>query len=372
MRRSNRAPSNGNGPLVSRTTPPARALLALAGLAGLALAGCGREAVPAPRRPAAVRVAPVVEGDGARVLRLGGTVEAERALNPSFAVAGTVERVFVEVGDRVKKGQPLAALRKDSFEDALAIANAKAKQAEDAQRRLAPMHANRTLPEVKMVEVETGLEAARGAVSLARNNLADTVLRAPEAGVVAARRIESGATALPGVPAFTLVQTDSLVARARVPEKHVARVHLGDAARVRVPALDLIVDGKVTKLGVVADPLTRSYEVEVSLPNPGDLRVGMVAELRLGVDDGAAALAVPAPAVRIDEEGRPFVYVVTDQNTVARRPVTVEGFAGEAVALSAGVARGERVVVSGTAMLAEGAAVRVVEEAAVAADGSRP
>ena len=77
--------------------------------------------------------------------------------------------------------------------------------------------------------------------------------------------------------------------------------------------------------------------------------------------------------VWIDEAGRPFVFVVTKENTLVRRPVTVDGFAGEAVGLSAGVAAGERVVVSGTAMLAEGMTVREVEEATpVAADGSRP
>ncbi len=351
--------------------PRGRTLLPL--LAGLTLAGCAGKPPPAAPRPQAVRVAEVTEGDGSRVLRLGGTLEARRSVAPSFSVPGTVEQVFVEVGDRVKKGQPLASLGKASFADALAIASAKARQAEDAERRLAPMRANETLPEVKMVEVETGLEAARASVSLARKNLADAVLRAPVDGVIARRIAEPGLAALPGTPMFTLVQTEELFATAQVPEKQVARVRVGDSARVRIPALDRTVDGTITELGVIADPLTRSYAVKVALPNPGDLRVGMVAELRLGVAGDAHVPAVPQAAVRIDEAGRPFVFVVTKENTLVRRPVTVDGFAGEAVGLSAGVAAGERVVVSGTAMLAEGMTVRVVEEATpVAADGSRP
>lgn len=339
-------------------------------LLALALFACGPEAERPARRPPAVRVAPVAESDGARILRLNGTLEPERSMSAGFAVPGTVEKVFVNVGDVVKKGQPLASLAKGSYADALGIARAKANQAEDTHQRLAPMHANKTLPEVKMVEVATGVEEARRAVSLAQANLADTVLRAPESGVIARRNAEPGATAIPGVPMFTVVQTSTIHATARVPEKHIGRVKVGDGAKVAVPALGITLDGRVQELGVIADPLTRTYAVKVALANDGDLRLGMVAEVRLGVDTGARDLAVPQEAVRIDEAGRPFVYVVAD-GRISRRPVEVAGFAGEAVALTSGVAAGEQVVISGTAMLGDGMAVRVLD-AAVAAGGSQP
>jgi len=178
-----------------------------------------------------VVVAAVVKADGARELHLSGTLSAERSIALSFATLGTVEQVLVQEGQSVAQGQLLANLAPKSYQDALGIAEARAKQAEDAYRRLLPMHQNKTLPEVKFVEVETGREQAQLAVSLARKNLADTELRAPVRGVVASRHAEPGMNAAPGFPAFTLVQTGKMTATAPVPEMQIARITRGAAAR---------------------------------------------------------------------------------------------------------------------------------------------
>lgn len=344
-------------------------LCAACAAALLAAAGCSEAppplAVPAPR----VRVAPVVPADGTRELSLSGTLSAERSIALGFATPGTVEQVLVQEGQAVGRGQLLATLASRSYQDALGIAEAKAKQAEDAYRRLLPMHQNKTLPEVKFVEVETGREQARLAVSIARKSLADTELRAPVSGIVAARNAEPGTSAVPGLPAFTLVQTGTMTAAAPVPEMQIGRIARGQAARVTVPAIGKTYAGTVREIAVAANPLTRTYDVKVAVPNPsGDLRVGMIADINLTIaaeDAGAATagealLAVPPEAVRVDEEGAHYVFVVGPGSMLQRRPVTVHGFAGELTALANGVCEGERVVVSGTPMLFDGLAVRVV------------
>jgi RND family efflux transporter MFP subunit len=295
---------------------------------------------------------------------MSGTIEAERSTALSFAVPGTVEAVLVQEGEAVRRGQALARLTARSYEDAVGIARARVVQAEDAQRRLEPMHRNRTVPEVKWVEVETALEQARLSLSMAQRNVDDTVLRAPEAGVVARRAVEPGANAAPGAPALVLVQTDTVLATAPVPETRVAGVRKGQAAHVAVEAVGGTFEGAVREVGVIANPLTRTYAVKVAVPNPGGvLRVGMVAEVVLRQDDPTLAVVVPPEAVRIDEAGRPCVYVLGKDDTLRRRAVAVSGYLGEGVAVATGVAAGERVVVSGSPMLADGMAVSVATEA---------
>jgi RND family efflux transporter MFP subunit len=214
-----------------------------------------------------------------------------------------------------------------------------------------------------MVEVETGREQARLAVSMARKNLDDTVLRAPVAGVVASRNVEPGASASPVGPAFTLVQTGTMLAAAPVPEKQIAKIKPGTSARVTVQALDKSSDGVVRDIAVVANPLTRTYDVRVEVSNAdGALRVGMLADIYLKVDDsGGELLVVPPEAVRVDERGAPYVFVVSPDKTLQWRPVKIARFIGEGTALSKGVREGELVVISGTPMLADGIAVHVVE-----------
>ncbi len=332
---------------------------AMAGVMTVALHGCSKPAPLRPLPPPTVVTAKVTKSDGARALRLSGTLEPERSVSVSFAVPGTVERVLVKEGEVVRRGQVLARLSARSFQDALGIAKVKSDQAEDAYRRLEPMYRNRTLPEVKMVEVETGRAQAKLAVSMARKNVEDTVLRAPEAGVVARRQVEAGANAAPGVPVMTLVRTQTLLATASVPEKEVGRCKVGQKAKVAVPALGTTVEGTIREIAVLANPLTRSYDVKVAVPNDaGELRAGMVAEIHVDVAGEASSLVVPPVAVRVDEAGKPCVFVVTSDLRARRRPVTLTGYVGELAAIGSGVAEGEEVVVSGTPMLADGMVVR--------------
>jgi RND family efflux transporter MFP subunit len=129
---------------------------------------------------------------------------------------------------------------------------------------------------------------------------------------------------------------------------------------VAVAALGRECKGTVYEIGVVADPLTRTYPVKITLANAeGVLKVGMVVDAFLPLPGQAPALAVPRESVRIDEHGSPCVFVVGPDQKLQRRRVELVGFSGERIALGAGVNEGERVVVSGTPMLADGAAVRL-------------
>ncbi len=338
----------------------ARELALLAALIGaVPLAGCRAEAVTPPPPPV-VKTAVVERTDSARDLRMSGTIDAERSTVLSFAVPGTIQEVLVDVGQGVRRGQVVARLTPTSFGHALGIAVAAQERAEDVYRRLEPMHRNGTVPAVKWVEAQTTLEAARHSVELARKNLDDSVLRAPDEGIVARRSIELGATVAPGAPAFVLVQTRVVRAIAPVPEAQIARIRVGQPARVSVAALRREFTGKVYEVGVVADPLTRTYPVKITLANPeGVLKVGMVVDAFLPLPGEASALAVPREAVRIDERGSPCVFVVAPDGKLQRRKVDVLGFVAERTALTAGVNEGEQVVVSGTPMLADDVAVRV-------------
>jgi RND family efflux transporter MFP subunit len=328
----------------------------------LALGGCHEASGSSPPPTQAVTVAVAGRTDTARDLRLSGTIEPERSITLSFLAAGTIAEVWAHEGEVVRRGQKLARLAPQSFEDALGIAKAKAQQAEDAYRRLEPMYRNHTLPEVKWVEVETGLRQAQLAVAMAQRSVADTVLRAPEDGVVSRRSAEPGMTAIPGSPVITLVRMGTVLATAPVPETHISRVRVGAPAQVAVAALGRTFEGVIREVGVTADPLTRTYPVKVAVANPnGELRLGMVIVVRLHQEGGPPAVVVPSQAVRVDESGAPCVYVVEQDGRVRRKAVEVAGFIGEGTTLSRGIAEGERVVTSGTPMLADGVAVTVAE-----------
>lgn len=329
----------------------------------LILAACGKrpEDQGATRTTLTVWTQPAQEVADVGLVHATGSLEAERSYPLSFATAGTVQEVRVSVGQTVHAGEVLARLAPQSYQDALAIAQARAAQAEDAYRRYEPMHRNGTLADARWVEVESGVEQARRMVSLARKNLSDADLRSPVAGVVTARMIEPG-TVVPNGLAITVAQTGSMLAVAPIPEGQIGQLKRGSTVRVTVPAVNRQVTGQVKEIGVVANPMTRAYPVKVVVGNAdGVLRVGMLADvdMKVGGNGSGAVVVVPPEAVRLDDGGNAVVYVVN--GTVARRRrVSLAGFLGEGTAIRSGLAAGEAVITSGTPMLADGLPVKVV------------
>lgn len=333
-------------------------------LTPLALSCQHDELVAAPRPVPTVEVAPALVSGAPATLSLTGTIQPASTTPLSFGVPGTVATVAVQEGDTVERGALIATLVAGSYRDAYSIAKSKQAQADDAYRRLKPMYDNQTLPEVKMVEVEAGREQAKLAASLAAKTLGDTILRAPSRGVVASRSGEPGSTAAPGVPVVTLVDVDNMLAVVPVPETRVAYVNRAVPVAVHVPALDRTFEGSLRDIGVVADPLTRTYSVRVEVPNlDAKLRIGMVATVDLPLHDAARNLVVPTTSLRIDASGHPYVYVLQQGDTLSRRSIEVTGYFREGVSVASGLREGELVVTSGTPMLADGLAVRVASPA---------
>lgn len=325
----------------------------------LSLGGCKEKADTQAAQPLTVRTAQATSSSTAQDLLLSGSLEADVSVAVAFHTLGTVQKVLVSEGQTVREGQLMAILDGGMQRDQVAAAEAKVRQAEDAWKRLEPMHRNATIPEIKWVEVEADREQARSMASQAKRALDDATLRAPISGIVAKRSIEPGEQAPIGLPAFTVVQTGTMLATVAVAEKDVARLKVGAPARVEIAAAGQKLSGKVREIGISADPLSRTYKVKVALPNPGGiLRVGMVSDVRFQIPGRQPSLVVPAAAVLVDEKDSRFVWVEKG-GKVSRRVVKVSGFLQEGTAIDSGLAAGESVVVSGTPMLSEGTAVRV-------------
>jgi len=221
-----------------------------------------------------------------------------------------------------------------------------------------PMHRSGSLPDIKWVEVETGRDQARSSVSMSQRNLDDALLKSPLTGIVSKRAIEPGERAQPGVSAFTVVDTRTMLATLSIPEKDISLIRPGMAARVDVQAVGRKLTGKVKEVGVAADPFTRTYKVKVEVANPdGVLRVGMLAQVRLAVPGRKGTPIAPVASLLVDERDGKYVWTLTD-SVIHKRGVRIGALLQEGIAIDSGLAVGETVVVSGTPMLSEG--LRVV------------
>ena len=176
------------------------------------------------------------------------------------------EPVKVDLGSRVRQGQLLATLDEVSMQNTYQAAKAALKQAEDAYQRMKELHEKGSLAEMKWVEVQSKLQQAQSMEAVARKNLTDCQLYAPFSGVIAEKSLEVGQNVMPGVQVLKLVSDDRLKVRISVPETEIARVARGQKAVIEAPVLNgTTAEGVVTEKGVQANPLSRSYEVNVSI-----------------------------------------------------------------------------------------------------------
>ncbi len=280
-----------------------------------------------------------------------GVVEESIAIPLSFLTSGTIELVLADEGTHVKKGQLLASLNSENYRNALQLAAAKEKQAKDAYDRLSEVYKNGSLPEVKMVEMETGLEQANAAARIATKNLVDCKLYSPSNGIVGKRSIEPGMNVIPGITVLTIVKIDKVFIRVSIPENEIVSTNVGQQAMIRVPALqDKIFLGLVEQKGVMANPLSHTYDIKIAIQNPEEiLRPGMVCNVIITGDPQIKGIPIPQQSVQVDEEGEKYVFTVDSAKNRALR-INIEArelSSNGNVIVSKGLHEGDLVVMEG-------------------------
>lgn len=331
-------------------------------LTAVMLSACNAENNKGQAADEAVRVevTQVKTATADRTSRYSGTVEEESGTLLSFAVGGTVSRVLVDEGDRVGKGQLIATLDTEQLTHNHASAQAALAQAEDAYRRMEELHGKGSLPEIKWVEAQTALQRAHASEQMARKQLADCRLYAPFSGVISKKFAEKGQNVGAGTQIAKLVAVGRMKVKISVPESEIAQISIGQKADVTIEALGgASMQATVTEKGVAADPLSRSYDVKLSLPKADrKLLPGMVADVALRGGNASMACILPAHIVQIDENNNEFVWLAVGGKAV-KRIVTVGGFTADGVTVTSGLADGDMVITAGTQKVSEGMRVEI-------------
>ncbi len=370
-------------PQCRRGVAPGWRAVILASVCGLA-AGCGETApaVDAPPRAvtavAAERLAPV---SVAPALEVSGVVESRTRIELAFRVTGFVERFHVDEGDRVETGDLLAELDQSDLRHehraVRAAAERAAAQAADAARTLARQQelfahdstSQQSLDRARSQSEMTRAEAAeaRVRVAMAEDKLAKAVLRAPIAGAIEARLIDPHELATAQKPVLVLTELDPLVVRASVADQQLGALALGASARVTTPLWPgREFSGSLVRMGVAADPSTRTVPFEVEIANPdGALRPELAVQVSVPLGEPQEKLLVPLSAVLRDADRTPFCFVVDEVEAgavAARRRVELGALHEGRVAVVGGLAPGSRIITRGQHFLRTGDPVRVVEE----------
>jgi multidrug efflux system membrane fusion protein len=361
-------------------------------LAVAVVAGGCKEPPPYEQPLTPVTVGKVESSATGTTVRYSATVRPSLEVTLAFKVAGYVDDILtrpgdqgrmrdVQEGDRVEKGAALARVRQSDYQqsvDQIQAGVAEATAAYDNAKldyeRASRLYAKQSLtkPELdgakaRLDAMAAKVEGAKAGLGEAQLVLGDAVLRAPISGVVLKRSIERGSLVSPGVPAFVLADTSSVKVVFGVPDVVVKQLTIGRTQRLTFEALkDQPFEGRITSIAPAPDPVSRVYQIEITVPNAQhQLEVGFIASLQLADQPGASVVTLPLEAIVKPATGNAEygVFVLdgpADAQVAKFRPVQLGAVVGNAITVTSGLAVGQRVILRGATLVTDGQRVRVL------------
>jgi multidrug efflux system membrane fusion protein len=314
-----------------------------------------------------VAVSPASVVAHARKLVLSGRTEADKRVTVMARTGGVLKELKVRRGDWVKANDVIAVLSDDAREAQVAQARSLVVQRRTELESKQGLLKSGAIPKLEGVNLEAQLEAAKAALAMAEAELERGVIRAPWAGVVSEVPVEVGRAALSfmGADIATLVALDPMLAVVEVSERKLAGIKPGEAAEVRLVTGE-IARGKVRFVAKTASQTTRTYRVEVELPNTDyTIPDGITAEVSLPLAPMQAA-RLPRSALTISSTGDIGVRTVAADGTVGFVAVGIIEDEQTFMWVS-GLTDGARVIVQGQDFVREGQKVEAVDAKEVTA-----
>jgi RND family efflux transporter MFP subunit len=373
---------------------PASAKFLIATLAAALMAGLtackqqnAAETLPLPVHTALVQ--PVAMGNGAKY---SASIVPYAQVTLAFQSSGYVDSIRqvkspsggmrnIDQGDWVQKGTVLAVVRQQEYLDRvqqakaqLARSQADNDKAKLTWERVSALYASQSATKPDYDSAQTQLASTTASVSGAQAQLSEAnvalsycSLRAPFNGWIVSRNVDLGTLVGPATNGFTLADTQSVKAVFGVPDISMNRVRLGQHLSIVTDALPQPFAGRVSAISPAADPKSRVFSVEVTIPNPHDrLKSGMIASLALeGLQLPQSVLAIPLSAViRNPGVANGFAVMIAegggDTETARLRAIELGDIYGNMIAAKSGLNSGESVITTGAAIVKNGDKVRII------------
>jgi multidrug efflux system membrane fusion protein len=317
-------------------------------------------AADAAKKPFRVAVERAALVPHSRTLTISGRTEAEKRVVIMARGAGVLTDLRVKRGSQVEKGEVIAILSDEAREAQVVQAQAVVTQKRTELEAKRALIVSGTLPRLQLVDLEAQLRSAEAALAAAEAERERGVVRAPWSGVIQDVGVEVGQAAFSfaGKELAILVSLDPMLAVAEVAERKLAGIKVGERADVRLVTGESA-SGKIRFVAKTASPNTRTYRVEIELPNQdGKIPDGITAEVMVP-QSAVMAARLPRSALTIGASGDLGVRIVDTDGVVAFAPITVVEDE-QAAMWVAGLTNGSRVIVQGQDFVREGQAVEAV------------
>lgn len=311
------------------------------------------------QKPRLVTIEGVQTSDFSHFIDVQGAIESDQNVAVQPGMPGLVTRVFVKEGDMVTAGKVLAETDGRAMAESIAQLKTNldfAKTAFEKQKRLWDKKIG---SEIQFLQAKTQYESLEKSMSSLQAQYDMTRIKSPIAGVVDQVNIKVGEYAAPGMfGSFRVVNANSMKVIAKLADSHIGKVKIGNPVSIRITDLNDTIQAKISYVGKVVDPMSRTFVIEISLDGvQTEIRPNMMANISINDQVVEKAINLPSNYVQKDAAGKNYVMVAEGPKgkMVARKKLVSTGLSyGDRIVITQGLDGTEQLIVSGYQEVTDG------------------
>ena len=280
---------------------------------------------------------------------------------------GTLEQIFVNEGQNVKKGKLLAEINDSGLKEQLEQLTIQANFAKENFERTERLWNNNIGSEIQFLKSKTDFESSQKMVEQMKDRLAKTKIYAPFDGEVDEIISNQGSNLIPGVSQILrLVNLDKIYAEASVSEKYISFIEEGTEAIVQIPLLGKEIKSQIIQTGNFINPSNRTFRVEVPVENiDNKIKQNLDAKIKINIYSKKDAVVIPLRIVREDASGRNFVYVMNQDvkegvYVTAKTFISLGNKNNTDVEVTEGLKIGDMLVLEGASIVEDSQRVKLI------------
>ncbi len=346
-------------------------LVAVLAIGLLTVNGCGPESRADARKvspksePVLVRTVPVEHTNADLPVKTVGKLEAKEELRLSFKIGGIIDKISVDEGENVEKGQLLASLSLTEIDAQLNQAQNGFDKADRDLQRVKNLFADTVATLEQLQNAKTAWEVAKAGLDAAAFNRKYAQIYAPCNGRILRRMADDHEQVSSGTPILVMAGFEKgWVVRAGLVDRDIMRVKTGDTASIEFDALPgEAITGVISEMGAAPNPMNGTYEIEIRVGASSErLVTGLIGKITITPDAKEPMSVIPVEALVEADGTRGFVFAPgSDESTARKVPVTVSYVHEGKVGISGDLPGINEVITAGADKLTDGAIISVVK-----------
>lgn len=292
-------------------------------------------------------------------IELQGSVVADEQVFLTSRVPGSVSKVYIKVGDRIREGQVVAEIDDDMVLQQMEEVKKRWELANDVYLKQEALWKQNIGSEVQFLSAKNNKEALDKAIATIQRSRELYQVKSPISGVVDECMVKVGQAAAPGSPMATVVNFSKLKVKVDAPETYAGKIRQGNTVSVLFPDLQKEVTSKIAYIGAAVSPQNRTFKVEIPIrSNEAGLLPNMATTVRVINYSNGNAIAIPINLIQKDLTNTDFV-LLESAGKAKRVPVKVGQMYGEKAEILSGLKAGDKIITVGFQDLNEGDAVKI-------------